>query len=126
MQAVMGSIQHFQDAQLERACNGVSAFEVASLSADDLGAPLTPELVLFAWFIVLLRTQEDGQVSFEWASQNGQPTSLHASEVMQGLDSKAEDVVAAIFQRVTYCSSLLLSTGTLSESEDEVSFLCPG
>jgi len=120
----MGSIQqHFQDARLERACDGISAFEVASLSTDDLGAPLTPEIVLFAWFIVLLRTQEDGQVFFEWASENKQPAGLRANEVMQDLDSKAEDVVAAISQRVTGCSSLVLSTGTLSQSEDEVSIL---
>jgi hypothetical protein len=104
----------------------------------------TAEILLISWLIVLLRTRDDCQVSYEWAYKTdngaeGEPFTtmrLSTSEVMPDLNSTIEQVASAIAGNVstafagqppsvTVRGSLLLSTGSLSlvnakSDQDEV------
>lgn len=99
---------------------------------------ITEDLVLLSWLIVLLRTREDGQASFDWRygpDDEGKPQAISSEKVMTGLDNKAEGVAAAIKKEISTESpksspaKLLLSTGRLSQvaegTKDEVGVSCP-
>jgi hypothetical protein len=120
------------------------SFNVTGLAADrTTPTGMREEALLLSWLIVLMRTREDSQVSYEWAykcRENGPVQTvqcLSADEVMAGLHSSVGQVAGAISRRVATASrkrvdtsgrvSLLLSTGSLSqtpESKDEVSAIC--
>lgn len=117
--------------------NNFRCFNMADLALDGLATPtgLKDEIILLSWLIVLLRTREDGQISFEWAhndrvNESG-IRSLSMGEVMPGgLGSTLGQTTEAVSQHVATSSpgersisepaSLLLSTGALSISPDQV------
>ncbi|KAL2200113.1 non-ribosomal peptide synthetase [Corynascus similis CBS 632.67] len=97
-------------------------------------APISEEVLLISWLIVLLRTREDSQFTFEWAYKteegaNGELPGvmrLSASEVLPDLQSSLEKVASAIASQIGATSSrpslnhagpisLLLSTGSLTQ-----------
>jgi hypothetical protein len=96
------------------------------------------EIALVSWLLVLLRTQEDGRVSFDWAYKGQEDgvrlepvNSLSSDQVMPNLRSNIGQVAAAISRQIEKVassprpsSSLVLSTSVLSqtsEAKDEVS-----
>ena len=102
----------------------VRSFEAAGLAAATPSG-MREELLLVAWLIVLLRTREDGQVTYEWAYQ-GQSTvnTCLSTEVMADLRSTVGQTAEAIARNIappqeTATSGLLLSTGALSQSSEE-------
>lgn len=119
------------------------SFEAAGIIAGHVTTPtgMRDEILLLSWLIVLLRTREGGDISFDWAYKsltNGpeQETvnrSLSMDEVVTGLQSNVEEISAAISRHIATEAtnqtsspvSLLVSTGSLSptseESKDEVS-----
>lgn len=125
--------------------DGFRSFEVAGLASEDGSTPtgIREDLLLLSWLTVLLRTREDGQASFDWAYAGGANGDvdlvrhLSTEEVMIGLQSKVGDAIAATSRQikaqpsspcradVSALSSLLLSTGSLSQTsqgaKDEVS-----
>ena len=134
------------------AVDGFRTFEVPGLASDKGATPIgmREDLLLLSWLIVLLRTREDGQASFEWAysiesgGQHGgkqelETRTLSTDQVMPNLQIKVGDVASAISSHtatqppeprghLSKPSSLLLSTGTLSRTsegaKDDVS-VCP-
>ncbi|KAK4150824.1 Non-ribosomal peptide synthetase [Chaetomidium leptoderma] len=122
--------------------HGCSSVQIANLGLDP-GFTSTPtdlreETVLLSWLIVLLRTQEDSQISYEWAyntRRNGvdagpvKAMSLSANEVMEGLHSDVEHISTAISRHIATASSrpcsgplsLVLSTGSLSQKAEGTS-----
>lgn len=115
-------------------------FEVAGLAAEATTG-MREDIVLLSWLIVLLRTKEDGQASFQWAytGHDGQEVknrSLSTEQVLPNLQSQVGDVSAVISKHISSehvkpstPASLLLSTGALSrttEVGEEVSYgTCP-
>ncbi|ODM24093.1 hypothetical protein SI65_01683 [Aspergillus cristatus] len=98
--------------------NDFSSFNVVDLAADGLATPtgMEEEIILLSWLIVLLRTREDGQISFEWTHKDpvNEPAtrSLSMGEVMSGgLESALGQTSEAISQYVATIpnSSLLAS-----------------
>lgn len=99
------------------------------------------EILLLSWLIVLLRTREGSQISFDWTYRNGaeQETAkgcLSMEKVMTELQDTTGKVAAAILDDIKTAApsqhattsrpvSLLLSTSSLSqtpeEAKDEVS-----
>ncbi|PWY86798.1 nonribosomal siderophore peptide synthase Sid2 [Aspergillus heteromorphus CBS 117.55] len=99
---------------------------MAGLASDQTPTRMKEEIVLLAWLIVLLRTREDGQVEFEWAYDDQQPTKCVSTEVLAGLQSSVGEAadaiarhVAAAASRPVSASSIVLSTGSLSQSPGE-------
>lgn len=126
--------------------DGFKSFQVVGLASDQNSTPtgMRDEILLLCLLIVLLRTQEDGQIFYEWAYKgriNGlehEPTKscLSMNEVMTGLESTVGQVAAAISCHITKVASsqrkfmnspvsLLLSTScpslTSKKAKDEVS-----
>lgn len=111
-------------------------FNVADLVADAIAIPTgMEEIILLSWLVVLLRTREDSQICFEWTHKDrvdeSAIRSLSMGEVMSGgLESTLGQTAEAISQYVATSSpgersiskpaSLLLSTGALSSSPDQV------
>ncbi|PYI03599.1 nonribosomal siderophore peptide synthase Sid2 [Aspergillus sclerotiicarbonarius CBS 121057] len=103
--------------------------DVRSLEAAGLAAAtpsgMKEELLLVSWLIVLLRTREDGQTSFEWAYQgeNNTVNKCLSTEVMTDLRSTVGQTAAAIARNIAplqrSATALLLSTGALSQSSEE-------
>ncbi|KAL2174014.1 non-ribosomal peptide synthetase [Thermothelomyces heterothallicus CBS 202.75] len=111
-------------------------------AAAEAAAAASEELVLLAWLIVLLRTREDQQFTFEWAyyrtggteAETGEGggggggdklsrvVRLSASEVVPDLSTRVDRAASAIASRIAASSprprtgpiSLLLGTGSLS------------
>ena len=96
------------------------------------------EIILLSWLIVLLRTQEDSQVSYDWAyrdQENGsehKPKSkrLSTNEVITAPQSNVAQIGSAIYCHIATVapsqstaifrpSSLLLSTSSLSQSPED-------
>ncbi len=127
-------------------CNGSSSSDAVCSPAP---TAVSEEILLVSWLITLLRTREDGEISYEWAYSTqedggvGKPETvmrLSAKDVMPGLDSDVEQVAAAISRYIAAALpapspdlpgpiSLLLSAGSLSRdaevtNKDEVS-ACP-
>ena len=125
--------------------DGFRTFEVPGLVSDQFSTStsMREDLLLLSWLIVLLRTREDGQASFEWAydGENGAQhaeahllasRSMSTNQVMPNLQSKVGDVASAITRQIETrpckdlsVQGLVLSTGTLSRTSegamDEVS-----
>jgi hypothetical protein len=126
--------------------DGFRHFEVAGLVSDQRLSltGMKDETLLLSWLIVLLRTSEGGQISFDWAYKSLENGSQHETkarnlstdELVAGLRSNITDTATVIsryittaepHQRVPKCNpgSLLLSTGSLSKTsegaKDEVS-----
>lgn len=92
--------------------------------------------MLLSWLIVLLRTREDGRISYEWAYQSQRDSSnigwtnkLSTDEVLPKLQDKVGEALTSISRHIenvkgslktaeSSSTSLLLSTGSLSESFD--------
>lgn len=120
--------------------NGTRArsFKVAGLVSDQISTPtcMKEEIVLLSWLIVLLRTREDGRISYEWAYQSQRDSSnigwtnkLSTDEVLPKLQDKVGEALTSISRHIenvkgslktaeSSSTSLLLSTGSLSESFD--------
>jgi hypothetical protein len=98
------------------------------------------EILLLSWLIVLLRTREGGQISFDWAYKHPANDStdepvrsrLTEDEVLPKLQDTVRQSAAAIASHIASAPSsqqhtvesgpvsLLLSTGPLSQSSSEV------
>ncbi|KAH6640194.1 hypothetical protein F5144DRAFT_626404 [Chaetomium tenue] len=114
----------------------VVSVEVVGVSSEPaspaIPATATIEVLLLAWLVVLLRTREDGQVSYEWAYKTDdadveavKTLRLSTSEILPDLHSTLEQVVSAIAGNISPApttklpsfsaqGSFLLSTGSLS------------
>jgi hypothetical protein len=126
--------------------NGFRYFEVAGLVSDQLLSltSMKDETLLLSWLIVVLRTREGGQVSFDWAykSPDGasgdelETRSLSTDEVVTELQNNITETTAVVSRFITTAEpsqrtpksnpgSLLLSTSSLSKTsegaKDEVS-----
>lgn len=126
--------------------DGFRSFKVVGLAPDQTSTPtgMRDEILLLSWLIVLLRTQESSQISYDWAYKGREDGFEHepvnrclsTDEVMTGLQSNVAQTAAAISRHITtvapsQCTampspgSLLLSTSSLSqkskEAKDEVS-----
>jgi hypothetical protein len=117
---------------------GARSFKVAGLVSDQVSTPtcMKEEIVLLSWLIVLLRTREDGRVSYEWAYQSqgdssngGGANKLSTDEVLPNLQDNVGETLTSISRHIenakgslktagSSASSLLLSTGSLSECSD--------
>ncbi|KIW72922.1 hypothetical protein PV04_01081 [Phialophora macrospora] len=120
---------------------GFWSFKVAGLASDPPNTPtgLREELLLLAWLLVLLRTQDEGQVWFDWAYEGGGTgvvrKRLVIDELITGLQDNIGEVGARIARHVTACTktqlhggsgpvSLLLSTSSLSQTPEEANDQC--
>lgn len=119
-------------------CNGSSSSNPVCSPAP---IAVSEEILLASWLITLLRTREDGEVSYEWAYSTREDGGARKSEavmrlstkdVMSGLDSVVEQVAAAISRHIATASptlspdlaghiSLLLSAGSLSQEAEDTS-----
>ncbi|KAK0609104.1 Nonribosomal peptide synthetase 4, partial [Lasiodiplodia hormozganensis] len=113
---------------------GFKAFQMPDLACEK---PITPsgmkeEILLLSWLIVLLRTREDSQVSFDWAYEFGPEHKttkqcLSMEKVMTGLQDPVEKVTAAISTDITphqqaippTPASIILSTSSLGRTPEE-------
>lgn len=117
-------------------------FDVPVVESDTTSTPtgLREDILLLAWLIVLLRTREDSQASYDWVYrpitganevQDDEPVnaSLSAGGVLvSGLQTKITDALTTISQHINaqrsaFCTpsghtpiSLLLSTGALCQA----------
>lgn len=127
------SQQQQQQSQVD--ADGFHLFQVAGLEAPSTStSTITPtgtreEVLLVSWIILLLQSCEDGQVRFEWAYSGAEKSSLSTPQVMPGLQSTIGQVSAAVAQHIAAATqdqspvtptTLLLSTGTLSQAPEEV------
>jgi hypothetical protein len=110
------------------------SFKVAGLVSDQVSTPtcMKEEIVLLSWLIVLLRTREDGRISYEWsyqsqedASNGGGANKLSTDDVLPRLQDSVGETLALISCHIenvkaakSSSTSLLLSTGSLFESSD--------
>lgn len=126
--------------------NGFRYFEVTGLASDQTLSltGMKDEILLLSWLIVLLRTREGGQISFDWAymspedgfEHEPETRSLSTDEVVTGLLCNITDTAAVISRFITTAEpsqripksspgSLLFSTSSLSKTsegaKDEVS-----
>lgn len=117
--------------------NGFRSFKIDTLeaNAESCLTGMRDELVLLSWSIVLLRTSEDGQASFEWAYkaqfENLQSQSLNTGQVISSLQESVQQAGAEILQHIRTSSvdrstpipnpaSLILSTSLLSQTSNEL------
>lgn len=117
--------------------NGVAftSFNVTDLASDrTTPTGMKEEIVLLSWLMVLLRSREDSQISYDWSYTNDENDSqqiinkLSMNEVMNGLGSNVRDVATAIQNTIpsgpSNPKSILLSTSSLTKScetiKDEV------
>jgi hypothetical protein len=132
-----------EDAHIHNAPNGIeklptdangrfSSFQVAHLASEQTTTPtgMKEEIVLLSWLMVLLRSREDSQISYDWSykdvANDVQPASvsrLVMNEVMKGLQSNVGEVATAISRNITTGASspasLVLSTSSLSRTSEE-------
>ena len=103
------------------------SFELVDLGSDRAYTPtrMREEIVLLAWLIVILRTRDSSQISYEWTykgqADDFEHRRLPMDDVVQGLQSNVQEVLAAIssYSQISVDDtlspvSLLLSTGSLS------------
>ncbi|QSZ30080.1 hypothetical protein DSL72_004600 [Monilinia vaccinii-corymbosi] len=122
-------------------CEGFRAFDVNGLASHETNTPtgMREEILLLSWLIVLLRTREEGsQISSDWAYKIREENyklkpvlgRLSFDEVTTGLQNNVRQVTSnvshhiakVISGRETTISrpvSLLLSTGSLSQTPEE-------
>ncbi|OBT64960.1 Nonribosomal Peptide Synthase (NRPS) [Pseudogymnoascus sp. 23342-1-I1] len=119
--------------------NGFRSFEVADLASDQTLSltGMKDEILLLSWLIVLLRTCEGGQISFDWAYNNPEDSPEHepkirsfsTDEVVTGLQSNIADTATVISRYITTAEpsqripksspgSLILSTSSLSKASE--------
>ena len=121
--------------------DGFRSFEVTGLASETpTSTGMREVIVLASWLLVLLRTEEDGRVSFDWTYKGQEEgvklepvNSLSSDQIMPSLQSNIRDVATAISRQIENVasrprppSSLTLSTSSLSqtsEPQDEVSIL---
>ncbi|KAJ5968821.1 hypothetical protein N7501_005069 [Penicillium viridicatum] len=132
-----------EDVYIHNAPNGIekaptdmngdfSLFQIAHLASEQIAAPtsMKEEIVLLSWLMVLLRSREDSQISYDWSYKdfaNGtEPESVNKllmNEVMKGLQSNVGEVATAISRSITAGASspasLILSTSSLSRTSEE-------
>ncbi|KOS38326.1 hypothetical protein ACN38_g10847 [Penicillium nordicum] len=132
-----------EDAYIHNAPNGIdkaptdtngdfSSFQIAHLASEQITTPtgMKEEIVLLSWLMVLLRSREDSQISYDWSYKdfaNGtEPKSVNKllmNEVMKGLQSNVGEVATAISRSITAGASspasLILSTSSLSRTSEE-------
>lgn len=114
---------------------GFQSFQMPELASEQTLTPsgMKEEILLLSWLIVLLRTREDSQVSFDWAYEFGvehksTKQCLSMEKVMTGLQDPVEKVTTAISADITphqqeippTPASILLSTSSLSRTSEEV------
>jgi hypothetical protein len=116
------------------------SFDVASLASDtQRPTGMKEEVVLLSWLMVLLRSREDAQISYDWTYKHDadyvapEPVNkLSMNEVMSGLQSNVGEVGTTIARNIatgpqaaSNPASLVLSTSSLlrepTENKDEVS-----
>ncbi|KAJ5699026.1 hypothetical protein N7462_001031 [Penicillium macrosclerotiorum] len=115
------------------------SFTTCDLASDQVTFPtgMKEDIVLLSWLIVLLRTKEDGRISYEWtykspdqALEDAQAHRLSTNEVLPKLESKVGEAVTAVSQNIKNINpnriaesssghSLILSTNTLSDTSEE-------
>ncbi|KFY50456.1 hypothetical protein V495_00256 [Pseudogymnoascus sp. VKM F-4514 (FW-929)] len=119
--------------------DGFRHFEVAGLVSDQRLSltGMKDETLLLSWLIVLLRTSEGGQISFDWAYKSLENGSQHepktrnlsTDELVAGLRSNITDTATVISRYITTAEphqrmpksspgSLLLSTSSLSKTSE--------
>lgn len=116
-------------------------FEVPGLTSDDAASisGMREDMVLVSWLVVLWRTREDAQISFDWAyrgwdidtdHQAATPTCLSTDEIATGMQTKVDEATASISRHLARVdegatgpwpnpASLILSTETTSRSDGE-------
>jgi len=120
--------------------DGSKSFTVVDLAATATATStgMRDDILLLSWLIVLLRTREGDQITFEWAFQSPSNSaedniikqSLRMNEVITGLKSNVQETAAAISQKISTARkyqhtvigspvSLLLSTSFLSKDFNE-------
>ncbi|CAI7613393.1 unnamed protein product [Penicillium viridicatum] len=132
-----------EDVYIHNAPNGIekaptdtngdfSSFQVAHLASEQIVTPtgMKEEIVLLSWLMVLLRSREDSQISYDWFykdfASGTEPESVNKllmNEVMKGLQSNVGEVATAISRSITAGASspasLILSTSSLSRTSEE-------
>lgn len=109
-----------------------SSFQIADLASEHITTltGMKEEIVLLSWLMVLLRSREDSQISYDWSYKdfaNGtEPESVNKllmNEVMKGLQSNVGEVATAISRNITAGASspasLVLSTSSLSRTSEK-------
>lgn len=129
-----------EDARLPAPTNGTkthettgpafTSFNIEALASDKATPTgMKEEVVLLSWLIVLLRSREDTQVSYDWSYTNGQngqqiTNKLSMNEVMKGLESNVGEVATAILQTIptgsSSSTSMILSTSTLVQTSETI------
>ncbi|CAG8387621.1 unnamed protein product [Penicillium salamii] len=135
----MGFIS-IEDARLPAPTNGTkthettgpafTSFNIEALASDKATPTgMKEEVVLLSWLVVLLRSREDTQVSYDWSYTNGQngqqiTNKLSMNEVMKGLESNVGEVATAILQTIptgsSASTSMILSTSTLVQTSETI------
>lgn len=121
-------------------CDGFRSFKVVDLEPDQpiTSTGMRDEILLLSWLIVLMRTREGSQISYDWAYKcraNGfknEPVNrcLSMDEVMTRSQSAVGQIAAVIARHITTVeprqraampgpASLLLSTSSLSQKSEE-------
>ncbi|KAJ5814761.1 AMP-binding enzyme [Penicillium riverlandense] len=123
---------HLADTQSNS--GGPRSFKIVRLESDGTSTPtgMREEALLLSWLIVLLRTQEGGQVSYEWAYGTRDNAVEHegvsqylSTDVMTDLQSTVGQSAAAVSRHIKETTTkrisspvpILLSTSFLSRSE---------
>lgn len=119
--------------------DGFRVFKIVGLAPDETTPTgMRDEIILLSWLIVLLRTQENSQICYDWAykgQENGlehEPVSkrLSTDEVMTAPQRNVAQIGSAIYRHIAAVapsqstaisspSSLLLSTSSLSQSSED-------
>ncbi|KAJ5366847.1 hypothetical protein N7541_000788 [Penicillium brevicompactum] len=113
--------------------NAFSSFDMMGLVSDQKATPtgMKEDIVLLSWLMVLLRSREDSQISYDWSYANDENDTtqqtinkLSMNEVMNGLGSNVGDVTTAILKSIpsgpSNAKSMILSTSTLSQTSETV------
>lgn len=126
---------HFADTQANG--GGPRPFKITGLESDGAFTPtgMREEVLLLSWLIVLLRTREGGQVSYEWAYGSRENAVEHeavsqclSTDVMTDFQSTVGQSAAAISRHTKTTTRksmfspvpILLSTGFLSRKSEKV------
>lgn len=108
-------------------------FEIDGFASDEATPTrMKEDVLLLSWLVLLLRTREGRQISFEWAyNTSGESIRLSMSEVVKSMEDGIDKVSLAIRQQISAAlldnkvsaSSpipLILSTSTFSQTSEEV------
>ncbi|OAL21893.1 hypothetical protein AYO20_11294 [Fonsecaea nubica] len=129
----------------EADAEGLWSFKIAGLESETQVTPtgLREEILLLAWLLVLLRTQDEGHIWFDWAYEGRGNGALHGpakrrlvmDEFVTGLQDSFGQVGCKIARHITACIetqlpegtgpvSLLLSTSSLAQTPEEANDQC--